>query len=157
MAKKPQKAAVEELVKNLVDSEISGIQALAKDMAAHLKQLEEHSQRIKQYTDEIERLVIESSNESYDTVSLDELIKSLERTIARLRRKQAEISSDTGSVKQKISEVDIEEKLRSTSRQTGKLREKEVVASIPIEEERNLKTQFPVYTTPEGFVLRKIR
>ncbi len=101
--------------------------------------------------------MIESSNESYDTVSLDELIKSLERTIARLRRKQAEISSDTGSVKQKISEVDIEEKLRSTSRQTGKLREKEVVASIPIEEERNLKTQFPVYTTPEGFVLRKIR
>src|SRR4030042_6230169 len=90
MAKKPPKEVVEEIVKNLVDSEISGIQAVAKDMTERIRQLEEHSIRIKKYADDIERLANKAASEKYDKASLDDLINNLEKTLTKLRKKQTD-------------------------------------------------------------------
>jgi predicted nucleic acid-binding Zn-ribbon protein len=163
MAKKPQKEVVEDIVKNLVDSEISGIQALAKDMTERIRQLEEHSVRIKQYANEIEKMALEASAEKYDKASLDDLINNLEKTLTKLRKKK----SDKGEAATAIS--------RKVSPEPKKSYEKEkkedvVVAEIPeevaeevIEEvseeisEQAVKPGQYLYTTPEGFVVRKTR
>jgi translation initiation factor 2B subunit (eIF-2B alpha/beta/delta family) len=148
MAKKPQKDVVEELVKNLVDSEISGIQALAKDMAERIKQLEEHSVRIKEYADEIEKLAMEAASDKYDKASLDDLINNLEKTLTKLRKKQTgkgEITSvgvkAIETVEEEVSNPDSEEEDTLTSEIS----------------EAAMRLKQPLYTTPEGFVVRKTR
>jgi predicted nucleic acid-binding Zn-ribbon protein len=148
MAKKPQKDVVEELVKNLVDSEISGIQALAKDMAERIKQLEEHSIRIKEYADEIEKLAMEAASDKYDKASLDDLINNLEKTLTKLRKKQTdkveivpvEVNA-VNEVPEEVSNADVVEADTSTSEIS----------------EAAMRLKQPLYTTPEGFVVRKTR
>ena len=92
MAKKPQKAAGEEIVRNLVESEISGILAVAKEMAERVKQLEEHSIKIKQYTDEIEKMALASASDKYNKAGMEELVKNLEKTMSKARKKQQPMS-----------------------------------------------------------------
>ena len=148
MAKKPQKDVVEELVKNLVDSEISGIQALAKDMAERIKQLEEHSIRIKEYADEIEKLATEAASDKYDKASLDDLINNLEKTLTKLRKKQTDkveivpVEVNTiDEIPEEVSNTDVVEVDTSTSEIS----------------EAAMRLKQPLYTTPEGFVVRKTR
>ena len=150
MAKKPQKEAVEEIVRNLVNSEISGIQAVARDMAERVKQLEAHSIRIKQYTDEIEKLAIEAASDKYDKAGLEELVKNLEKTIAKMRKKAAEEEEIIKLTKQKqglvVSEIKPVEEKYSISKVTG-----------AEDTSREALNRAPLYTTPEGFIVRKIR
>ena len=151
MAKKPQKAAVEEIVKNLVESEISGIQAVAKEMAERVRQLEEHSIRIKQYTDEIEKLAIEAASDKYDKAGMEELVRNLEKTISKLRKKQVEDEEALHNLRnrQGIEPASIK-----------KQPEEKAVIIRGQEEDTSGKenlNKVPLYTTPEGFVVRKIR
>jgi translation initiation factor 2B subunit (eIF-2B alpha/beta/delta family) len=156
MAKKPQKEVVEDLVKNLVDSEISGIQSVAKDMMERIRQLEEHSERIKKYADEIEKLAMEAASEKYDKASLDELIKNLETTLTKLRKKKTEKPEVSSRVvettrrkpeKQQVAEKEKEEEEA----------EEEIVASAEEIREEAVNLRKALYTTPEGFVVRKTR
>lgn len=148
MAKKPQREIVEEIVKNLVDSEISGIQAVAKDMAARVRQLEEHSERIKKYADEIEKLALNAASEKYDKASLDDLIKNLEKTLTKLRKKHAE-SEDLVQPAARPGMPVAEKKKEYVRSATEKIEvDKSEAAS---------KLRQPLYTTPEGFVVRKTR
>ena len=151
MAKKPYKAAVEEVVKNLVESEISGILAVAKEMAERVKQLEEHSIKIKQYTDEIEKMALASASDKYDKAGMEELVKNLEKTISKLKKKQQEDEEALQSLRGKQSAVpaavvkEPEEKAVTTRGQEEDLAGKDTLNKVPL------------YTTPEGFVVRKIR
>jgi predicted nucleic acid-binding Zn-ribbon protein len=146
MAKKPQKEVVEGIVKNLVDSEISGIQSLAKDMMERIKQLEEHSVRIKKYADEIEKLALEASSEKYDKSSLDDLIKNLEKTLTKLRKKQSNKGEISPAVSRPVIPVPDEKQ---------EPEEEVEVTEETAEPASKLRQQ--LYTTPEGFVVRKTR
>ena len=150
MAKKPQRAAVEEIVKNLVNSEISGIQAVARDMADRVRQLEEHSIRIKQYTEEIEKLATESASDKYDRAKLEDVVKNLEKTITRLKKKQGEEEiAEPMRTRYGVAITEIVKKPQEiVSRQNQDIEEEP-------EERADMRT--PSYTTPEGFVVRKIR
>lgn len=148
MAKKPQKEVVEEIVKNLVDSEISGIQAVAKDMTERIRQLEEHSIRIKKYADDIERLANKAASEKYDKASLDDLINNLEKTLTKLRKKQTDKGRVTPAEIKSV-QLATEAVNRSDSRELEKP-PKEISESA-------MKLKQPLYTTPEGFVVRKTR
>jgi translation initiation factor 2B subunit (eIF-2B alpha/beta/delta family) len=151
MAKKPQKAAVEEIVKNLVESEISGIQAVAKDMAERVKQLEEHTIKIKQYTDEIERLALEATSDKYDKAGMEDLVKNLEKTISKLKKKQQEDEAALQTLRARPGMEPVE---------AAKEPEAKAVSVRLPEEEASGKdnlNKVPLYTTPEGFVVRKIR
>jgi translation initiation factor 2B subunit (eIF-2B alpha/beta/delta family) len=162
MAKKPQKEVVEDIVKNLVDSEISGIQSLAKDMMERIRQLEEHSERIKKYTDEIEKLATEAASEKYDKASLDELIKNLETTLTKLRKKKtakSEITSpavETTRIKPKKQPVAEKEEVEEEEEKEEEAEEEMVAAAEEIKEEA-INLRKALYTTPEGFVVRKTR
>jgi hypothetical protein len=151
MAKKPQKAAVEEIVKNLVESEILGIQAVAKDMAERVKQLEEHTIKIRQYTDEIEKMALEAASDKVDKSGMEDLVKNLEKTISKLKKKQQEDEEALQTLRGKQSaEISVaarepEPKAPSTRGQEEDLSGKDNVNKVPL------------YTTPEGFVVRKIR
>jgi hypothetical protein len=164
MAKKPQKEVVEDIVKNLVDSEISGIQSVAKDMMERIRQLEEHSERIKKYADEIEKLAMEAASEKYDKASLDELIKNLETTLTKLRKKKAtkpEIASTVARTtkvkpekpyvaeKEEVEEV---EEVKEMEEEEG-----EIVAAAEEMKKEAINLREALYTTPEGFVVRKTR
>jgi chromosome segregation ATPase len=151
MAKKPQRAVVEEIVKNLMDSEISGIQAVAKDMAERVKLIEEHSLRIKQYTDEIEKLAIDTA--SKDNADLQTQVRDLERTVNRLKKRKTEIEEPVEQVRTK-SGIVIPEMRRKAE---AKVERPKFRPEVEPEPEEPAKSQFPFYTTPEGFILRKIR
>ena len=154
MARKPQKEVVEDIVKNLVDSEISGIQAVAKDMMERIRQLEEHSIRIKKYADEIEKLAMEAASDKYDKASLDELIKNLEKTLTKLRKKKTEKPETVESVARTTRA-----ELKNQSKEE-KEEEKEEEEEAEVEEkvsEETTSLRQALYTTPEGFVVRKTR
>jgi chromosome segregation ATPase len=156
MAKKPQREGTEVMAKNLVDTEVSSIQAVARDMAVHAKQLEEHSQRIKKYTDEIEKLAEGAASEKYRASTLEELIKNLEKTVSRLRQKQGETEAPVEPVKTKTNVVIPEQ--REKPKEEAVIRPP--VKEVPEEKEEEIeapKSQFPDYFTPEGFRVRKIR
>lgn len=176
MAKRPQREVVEEIIKNLVQSDIAGIQIVAKDMAERVKKLEEHSIRIKKYADEIERLAADAASEKYDKESLDELVLHLEDTLAKLRKKQIEGGAsrqDNNRAKPALS-IPQEPKKLAAAPEPRKVvvaekpapvvqkppvvprtpvapRTEEIVPPLP------LNRRVEVYTTPEGFLVRKIR
>jgi translation initiation factor 2B subunit (eIF-2B alpha/beta/delta family) len=154
MAKKPQKEVVEDIVKNLVDSEISGIQSLAKDMMERIRQLEEHSERIKKYTDEIEKLATEAASEKYDKASLDELIKNLETTLTKLRKKKTEKPK---IVSKAVETTRVEPEKKYVAEKQEEEEEEEIVAAAEEITEETINLREPLYTTPEGFVVRKTR
>ena len=151
MAKKPQRAVVEEIVKNLMDSEISGIQAVAKDMAERVKLIEEHSLRIRQYTDEIEKLSMDTA--SKDNAELESQVRDLEKTVNRLKKRKADVEESVEQVRTKSGIVIPEIRRKAET----KVERPKFRPEIEPEPEEPAKSQFPVYMTPEGFVLRKIR
>ena len=151
MAKKPQRELVEEIIKNLVESEITGIQSVAKDMAERVKKLEEHSLKIKKYADEIERLASETAIERADKSNLEELVKHLEKTLTKLQKKQAEAPVPSESIKIKTEVLVPEEKKIASIERAMVPRAKEET------EDFGDKLRAVQYYTPEGFIVRKVR
>lgn len=98
MAKKPQKAEVKELIKNLVSSEIPGIQAAAKEMGDWIKQLEDHANKLQEYANKIESLTENEAMAAQNKENLDEFIKQLEKTLAKLRKKPELTEADKAEI-----------------------------------------------------------
>jgi hypothetical protein len=188
MAKKPQKEVFDEVIKNLVQSEITGIQIVAQDMAERVKKLEEHSIRIKKYAGEIEKLAADAATEKYDKESLDELVSHLEQTLAQLRKKQTgggEAKTESTKVKTSVPLPPAHKKVvvaveprKAPAPEPKKVAvaEKPVVQNPPVVQKPPVVLKPPVmpkteeivpsvgtnrkvivYTTPEGFLVRKIR
>jgi chromosome segregation ATPase len=145
MARKPRKSGVQDIIKSLVDSEIPEIQAVAKQLSEWTKQLEEHSWKLQHYASEIESLAAAEAAEGRDEVSLAELVKDLERTLAELRGGTGKVAALPEGKKPKVEversepEVTALEELKETDREDGVVQ------------------WFETYTTPEGFVVRKVR
>jgi len=84
MAAKPRKSAVQNLIKNLLETEIPDIQTASKELADWIKQLEQHSFKLQHYATEIETWA--SEEEEVDTIELTDLIKDLESTLSDMRQ-----------------------------------------------------------------------
>jgi len=84
MAAKPRKSAVQNLIKNLLETEIPDIQNASKELADWIKQLEQHSFKLQHYATEIESWA--SEEEEVDTIELTDLIKDLESTLNDMRQ-----------------------------------------------------------------------
>ncbi|MBN1691651.1 MAG: hypothetical protein JW901_11580 [Dehalococcoidia bacterium] len=84
MAAKPRKSAVQNLIKNLLETEIPDIQTASKELADWIKQLEQHSFKLQHYATEIESWAAEE--DEVDTIELTDLIKDLESTLNDMRQ-----------------------------------------------------------------------
>ena len=147
MAKKPKKSGVQEIIKTLVDSEIPEIQAVAKQLSEWTKQLEEHSWKLQHYASEIESLATAEASEAHEEVSLAELVKDLERTLSQLRGGPGKMAALPEGSKKPV----IEEKLEEAE-------ELKVRAIEPVREASKDGFQvYDTYTTPEGFIVRRVR
>jgi hypothetical protein len=151
MARKSRKSGVQEIIKSLVDSEIPEIQAVAKQLNEWTKQLEEHSWKLQHYASEIESVAAsEASDASRDEVSLAELVKDLETTLAQLRGggppRPAALPEGR---KAPVVERRIEEEPKAIK----------PVPREPVEKEEPGPAHqiYETYTTPEGFVVRRVR
>jgi hypothetical protein len=148
MAQKPRKPGVQEIIKTLVDSEIPEIQTVAKQLAEWTKQLEEHSWKLQHYASEIESLADVEAAEARDEVSLSELVKDLERTLAQLRGGPGKMAALPEGVTRPV----VDEKSE----------EPEMTALEPREERIDREDRVGIqahetYTTPEGFIVRRVR
>lgn len=147
MVRKSKKPGVQEIIKTLVDSEIPEIQSVAKQLTEWTKQLEEHSWKLQHYASEIESLAAVEAAEARDEVSLADLVKNLEQTLSQLRGGPGKVAALPEGNRRPVVEEKVEEP--------------EVVALEKAEvemerDERGLQA-FETYTTPEGFVVRRVR
>jgi DNA repair exonuclease SbcCD ATPase subunit len=101
MAQKPRKSVIQNILKNLVDSEIPGIQEVVKELTDWTKQLEERSWKIQHYASEIEEATAEEETEIPEEASLADLVKNLEKTLAQLRQKPEVGTAEAGPGKAK--------------------------------------------------------
>jgi len=84
MAAKPRKSAVQNIIKNLLESEIPEIQNASKELAEWIKLLEQHSFKLQHYATEIETWA--SEEDEGDSIELTDLIKDLEATLSDMRQ-----------------------------------------------------------------------
>ena len=84
MGAKPRKSAVQNIIKNLLESEIPEIQNASKELAEWIKLLEQHSFKLQHYATEIETWAAEE--DEGDSIELTDLIKDLEATLSDMRQ-----------------------------------------------------------------------
>ena len=134
------------MIKNLLDSEIPEIQDVAKQLADRIKQLEEHGWKLQHYATQLESLAEEEAQPAPE-VSLMEIVKDLEKTLDELRERPGGIA--VGETTEEKAEESMEEKAEQVTGEEGEEREVSEAppATIAVE----------TYTTPEGFVVRKLR
>jgi len=84
MAAKPRKSGVQNIIKNLLESEIPEIQNASKELAEWIKLLEQHSFKLQHYATEIETWA--SEEDEVDSIELTDLIKDLEATLSDMRQ-----------------------------------------------------------------------
>ena len=155
MAKKPQKMEVKELIRSLVNSEIPSIQAVAKEMSDWVKQLEEHTSKLQECANQIESLSKEDAVDAQQKANLDDFIKQLEKTLAKLR-KRPELSEETKLEISKASTL-IPETLKPKAKEVAGVRVQAEFLPKTTWSDDEAKLKRPLYTTPEGFVVRKTR
>ena len=165
MAPKPEKSAVRNIINNLINSEIPEIQAVAKELAEWTKQLEEHSWKLQHYASEIESLAAAEA-EGSEEVSLTELVRDLEKTLAMLREKPA----DKVTVKSEaaVQSEETEAAAVKPEETESKVKEEAVTAADNELSETSKpetgddyrpkrETYRETYITPEGFVYKRRR
>lgn len=148
MAKKPRRDEVQKIVKNLLDSEIPETHTVAKQLAERIRQLDEHSSKLQEYVTQIENLATEEA-ETLVRSRISELLKDLEKALAELRQRArgTVMKSEVGSEVEERAKV--EEKAEGVAREAEGLEEESEVPRPGV----GLET----YTTPEGFVVKKLR
>ena len=86
MVKKPRRAIVQNIIKNLLDSEIPEIQSMANKLAEQIKELEEHSLRLQDYVTQIENLATEEASAMVES-RITEILKDLDKALGELRQR----------------------------------------------------------------------
>jgi len=135
MARKPRREEVERILKNLLESEIPEIQAVAKQLTDRIRKLEEHSVKLQDYVARIESLTAEEADALVES-KIGEIVDDLERALGKRRQKPA-----TVEVEPEASVVEVAPK---------------AVAEESVEV-KSTGLRPPRYKTPEGLVIRKSR
>jgi translation initiation factor 2B subunit (eIF-2B alpha/beta/delta family) len=133
MAQTPRKNVIQNIIKNLVDSEIPGIQAVVKELSEWTKQLEERSWKIQHYASEIEEVAAEAEMETPEEASLADLVKNLEKTLAQLRQKPEANDEEQEPVKAKPVKTQLAEAVPVEAEPAEAEQGSEEVPSEPVE------------------------
>ena len=152
MVQKYRKNAVQDIIDNLLSSEIPEIQNVARELTEWTKQLEEHSWKLQHYASEIQSLAAAEPEISTE-VSLAELVKDLERTLTELKQRPGEAVAEPEFVAEVEEEAEVIEEA-GVEEKAGVV-EEEVVGFGG--DEGTQKIKMITYTTPEGFLVRRRR
>ncbi len=146
MVKKQRRAVVQNIIKNLLDSEIPEIQAMAKKLADQIKKLEEHSFKLQDYVSQIENLATEEASALVES-RISEILKDLDNALGELRQR---------SKKAPVTSLEVVGAPKKA--EAGEKVEKEVIEES---EEESIVPRPRVrpesYTTPEGYLIKKSR
>jgi septal ring factor EnvC (AmiA/AmiB activator) len=148
MVKKQRRAVVQNIIKNLLDSEIPEIQAMAKKLADQIKKLEEHSFKLQDYVTQIENLATEEASAMVES-RISEILKDLDTALGELkqRSKKAAIAGSEISAPPKKAEA-----VEKGEREEKEVEEQEAESIVP---RPGLKPE--AYSTPEGYIIKKSR
>jgi len=152
MAQKPRKNRVENVIKDLLDSEIPEIQNVAKQLADRVKQLEEHSSKLKEYVTQIEELATEEAD-ALVVNRIGGLLKDVDKSLAELRQKPkaaiAKLEAGRGIGAGEEAETKAEGEAESVAGEVEELEGESEAPSSGVGIEK--------YITPEGYVIKKAR
>ncbi len=167
MAAKPRKSVVQNIIKNLLETEIPDIQTASKELAEWIKQLEQHSFKLQHYATEIETWA--SEEEEVDSIELTDLIKDLEATLTDMRVARTLALPEVEEVEEKESTAN--RMLRTYGRSGKTLREPKALPKVefkeleekprvkqPVEQEKPVAeevTRKEPVRTPQGVLVAK--
>ncbi len=150
MAEKPRRARVQNIIKNLLDSEIPEIQSMANKLAEQVKELEERSSKLRNYITQMENLATDEASAMAET-RIGEILKDLDKALGELRnRSKRSLAIRDEAVALHPKRVAIEERPELEAEEAEE--EEEPEATTPGQGMR-LET----YKTPEGYLIKKSR
>jgi hypothetical protein len=148
MAKRPRRGTVQNIVKNLLDSEIPEIQYMANKLAEQIKDMEEESFKLQEYVAQIRNMATDDANSLVEN-RLAQILSDLDVALKELRLKPKKalppsteirpIPPRTAAVEKKSEqeEKEAEELVGETAPGSGHMLERII--------------------TPEGYVIKKVR
>ena len=150
MAKKPRRAVVQKILKNLLDSEIPEIQSTANRLAEQIKDLEEHSSRLQEQIAQIENLATEEAGALVES-RITELLTDLDGALGELKKRSKKVlpAREEAAASPPTRRAVIVEKPEPEE----EVEEVEEAEEITPGQGMRLET----YTTPEGYLIKKSR
>jgi uncharacterized phage infection (PIP) family protein YhgE len=147
MERKPRRPKVQNIIKNLLDSEIPEIQSMANKLAEQIKDLEEQSSKLQEYVIQIEHMATDEANALAES-RIAEILKDLDAALKELRHKPKKAlapSTETRAVA--LRRFAVEE---TTEREEEAEETEEKITPTA-------KTKLETVITPEGYVIKKAR
>jgi hypothetical protein len=144
MERKPRRPKVQNIIKNLLDSEIPEIQSMANKLAEQIKELEEQSSRLQEYVIQIEHMATDEANVLAESHIAD-ILKQLDAALKELRQRPKKALATNAETRAAVPRrYALEEKLAPEEEAEEKI--------TP-----TAKTQLEDVVTPEGYIIKKRR
>jgi DNA anti-recombination protein RmuC len=152
MAEKPRRARVKNIIKNLLDSEIPEIQSMANKLAEQIKDLEEHSSKLRSYLNQMESLATDEASSMAET-RIGEILKQLEKALGELRlRSKGSLATRAIAAASPPKRAAIIERPES---EVEEIEEEEAEEEEEITPGQGMRLE--TYKTPEGYLIKKSR
>jgi len=152
MVKEPAKKQIQNLIDNLLKSEIPELQSVAKGLTDWTRELEKHSWHLQQYASQLEELIQKQMGQAPTEVSLAELVRDMETTLVELRKRPAEVTPTTESEETEKAENAKVETTGTVATEVDMPRK-----SLTPRLTKVTGTESGLYRTPEGFLVRRRR
>jgi hypothetical protein len=147
MERKPRRPKVQNIIKNLLDSEIPEIQSMANKLSEQIKDLEEQSSKLQEYVIQIEHMATDEANALAES-RIAEILKDLDAALKELRHKPKKaLSGSTETRAIALRRFAVEE---TPEREEEAEETEEKVAPTA-------KTKLETVITPEGYIIKKAR
>jgi hypothetical protein len=147
MERKLRRPKVQNIIKNLLDSEIPEIQSMANKLAEQIKELEEQSSRLQEYVIQIEHMATDEANVLAESRIVD-ILKDLDAALKELRHRPKKASASITETKAVVPR-------RPAIEEAPELEEEAEEAEVKITP--TAKTKLENVITPEGYVIKKRR
>ena len=153
MVKEPAKKQIQNLIDNLLKSEIPELQSVAKKLTEWTRELEKHSWQLQQYASQLDELVQKQMGQAPTEANLAELVRDLETTLGELRKRPAESTPKTEAEETEQAEnVPVETAATELAAEV-ELPRKSLTPRLT----KLTGSESGLYRTPEGFLVRKRR
>ena len=159
MAEKPRRARVQKIIKNLLDSELPEIQFKASKLAEQIKELDEHTSKLRMYITQIENLATDEASAMAET-RVGEILKDLDKALTELKLRSKKVLTT-----RTVAKLPAPRRTAIIERPSSYIEEEEVEGEI--EEETELEEagestagqgmRLETYKTPEGYLIKKSR
>jgi DNA repair exonuclease SbcCD ATPase subunit len=149
MVKKPRRGTVQNIVKNLLDSDIPEIQYMANKMAEQIKDIEEESFRLQEYVAQIQNMATDDAN-ALAKNRIAQLLTDLEAALKELRLKPKKALPP-------VTEIRAITPRRAEVEKTPEQEEEEEAEEPEGEITPGSGHMLERIITPEGYVIKKAR